>query len=70
MDQEREHLELARRHIVEGEVRVARQQALVAELQAAGYPTGLARQLLGSLTETLRQMQIHRDYLETRDHET
>ncbi len=66
MDQDREHLELARRHLVEGQARVARQQALVDELQASGYPTGLARALLGSLTETLRQMQAHRDYLEAR----
>ena len=69
MTQDREHLELARRHLVEGAARVARQEALVAELQAAGHPTGLARQLLDSLNDTLSQMRAHRDYLEARDRE-
>ena len=69
MDQDREHLELARRHLVEGEARVARQLALISELKAAGHPTGLARELLGSLIETLRQMRAHRDYLEARGRE-
>lgn len=64
MRHEREHLELARRHLVEGKARIARQWALIRELQAAGHPTGLAYELLRSLQATLRQMQAHRDYLE------
>jgi hypothetical protein len=43
---------------------VKRQREIVAELSAAGYPTGLAEELLDLLTATLEQMRVHRDYLE------
>lgn len=60
---------MAQRHLVEGRARVARQRWLIRELEAAGQPTDLAEQLLTSLVEALRQMRIHRDYLEDRERE-
>jgi hypothetical protein len=69
VEHEREHLELARRHVVEGKLRIARQQLLIRELQAAGHPTGLAWELLQSLQETLRQMEAHHNYLATHQNE-
>lgn len=66
---DRGHLEMARRHLVEGEARVARQRAIVDNLKARGHSTQLALALLASLQETLRQMRAHRDYLERCDRE-
>lgn len=67
---EQEHLRMARRHLTEGEARVARQAELVRELEADGHPAELARDLLRVFRETLDQMRAHRAYLEaeTRGH--
>jgi hypothetical protein len=65
---DREHLNLARRHLVDGEMRIARQKRIIADLRAGGHPTGLAEDLLASLLETLRQMQAHHDYLAANNH--
>lgn len=55
---------MARRHLAEAEARIARQRALIYDLQAAGHPTDLARQILRSWLDTLRQMKVHEEYLE------
>lgn len=62
---DRQHLQLARRHIAEGEARVQRLRELIGDLELAGRPTELAESLLRSFIETLEQMRRHRDYLET-----
>jgi hypothetical protein len=61
--EDRQHLQLAKRHLVDGGRRIDRQRLLIARLRARGQPTELAEQLLVSLQDTLAQMQVHRDYL-------
>jgi hypothetical protein len=58
-----EELDMARRHVAEGAARVAKQRQLVENLEADGYPTELAHQLLTSLEDTLEQMRRHLAYL-------
>jgi hypothetical protein len=52
-------LEQARRHVREGEGRVAAQERLIAELAADGHDTFAAWELLRSLQETLTAMRQH-----------
>lgn len=59
-------LERARRHIAEGEARVARQTALLVRLASAGRDTAAAEVLLLRLRETLALMYCHLDHLEAR----
>jgi hypothetical protein len=59
-----DHLDLARRHFAEGKMRVERQAELVEHLRRCGHSTDLAENLLQAFVDTLRQMKIHRDYLE------
>jgi hypothetical protein len=66
--QDLEHLELARRHVREANVRVDAQRRLIARLEVGGHPTRVAEDLLDSLLETTHQMEVHRDYLEGRAH--
>lgn len=49
-------LQVAERHVVEGELRVTNQRAVVARLQAHGLDTGDARKLLAVFEEALRGM--------------
>lgn len=46
-------LTLARRHVLEGEARVRRQEALVAELARDGHPIEDAQALLATMRRTL-----------------
>ncbi len=57
------HLELARRHVAEADVRIARQRELLADMRARGWPTQLASELLASLMETALQMRAHYEFL-------
>ena len=57
--QQEDHLALAKRHIAEGEQRVARQTALIAELASHGYDTTDAELLLKTLQDTLNAMYDH-----------
>lgn len=50
-------LEMARRHVREGEAHVAGQRAIVARLGAHGLPTGDAEALLAEFESTLRDHQ-------------
>jgi hypothetical protein len=54
-------LELAIRHVTEGQRRIAGQRRLIVRLEQRGYPTADARVLLRLFTDTVEQMVIHRD---------
>jgi hypothetical protein len=56
MTQQQTLLEMAQRHVVEGEARVAHQTALVAELARDGHNTARADALLATLKNTLHLM--------------
>ncbi|MGA7330072.1 MAG: hypothetical protein WBX25_37705 [Rhodomicrobium sp.] len=58
-------LELAIRHIAEGELRVARQRDLVAWLEHGRHPTDQAEKLLSLLENILREMIAHKAFKET-----
>ena len=53
MDHYEPHLEMAQRHVEEGEARVAKQTALVAELEDKGLETAQAEALLATMKESL-----------------
>jgi hypothetical protein len=55
------NLALARRHVLDGAARVARQQALVDHLRRQGIDTTTAQALLDSMTDLL---DVFRDHLE------
>lgn len=57
----REDLELAERHVMEGEIRVAEQERLVSELRLQGHSTDDAVELATELAETLTLFKAHRD---------
>ena len=59
-------LEMARRHVAEGERLVAEQQALIVSLRADGHPTDQAEEFLAVLLRTLAVMQEHRALEEQR----
>jgi hypothetical protein len=52
-------LEMARRHVVEGEARVASQSALVTGLVQKGHDTTAAELLLSTMSESLLLMRAH-----------
>ncbi|MGH6986488.1 MAG: hypothetical protein ACRED9_06605 [Caulobacteraceae bacterium] len=52
-------LEMARRHVAEGEARIGRQQALIDRLDAGGHPTGVAHDLLDALEDVIALMRAH-----------
>jgi hypothetical protein len=56
MAQQETLLEMAQRHVAEGEARVAHQTALVAELARDGHNTARADALLATLKNTLHLM--------------
>ena len=62
MDQEETPLDVLQRHIVETKARIARQEALVAEM------TGQPEALLRTFRETLRFMQEDLQMLEAKLH--
>ena len=49
-------LELAQRHVTEGEARVSRQKALIAGLEARGIDTAQALDVLSCMQDTLSLM--------------
>jgi hypothetical protein len=57
------HLQLADRHIAEGERRVAAQAALVEKLRAGHFPLGPAVDLLNLLRRTMVIWKDHRDLI-------
>jgi hypothetical protein len=62
-------LQLAERHVRDGQRIVDRQTALVLRLQRRGFPTELAESLLANLVDSLGHMRRHEDAirLELRD---
>lgn len=63
IDQERAHLVLAERHIIEGEERIFRQEKLLSELRSRQQDTSEAETLLRLLRETLMTWRNHRDQI-------
>jgi truncated hemoglobin YjbI len=57
------HLELAIRHVTEGEARVARQRELIARLKRLGHPTDQSEKLLELLENALQQMIWHKEFI-------
>jgi hypothetical protein len=57
-------LELASRHIAEGEINVARQRGLVTWLERGGHPTEQAEKLLKLLENILQEMIKHKEFIE------
>jgi hypothetical protein len=64
MSENRDVLALARRHVAEGEARVSRQEALIAELARGAHDTTEAISLLHTFRETLNLMRQHLEYEE------
>jgi hypothetical protein len=54
-------LDMADRHIAQGERHVVNQERIISELSAHDQSTELAEQLLEEFRETLRQHRLHRD---------
>ena len=52
-------LDLATRHLAEGEVRIARQQALIVGMRARNLPTAIAEKLLAEFRYTLSLQREH-----------
>jgi tagatose-1,6-bisphosphate aldolase len=66
-------LEMAQRHVTEGEALVARQTALLAAFEAKGFDTTAAADLLACLKDTLRLMYedlVHQQARATQQHLT
>lgn len=59
MDLHETPLEMAQRHVAEGEARVMHQVALIAKLAQQGHDTVEAETLLGTMRDTLRLMYEH-----------
>ena len=59
-------LEQARRHVAEGEQRIAEQRAIVERLRSDGYDTRDAERLLHTLEQTLELMMEHLAHEELR----
>jgi hypothetical protein len=60
-------LEMAVRHVREGEQRVTHQRDLVDYLQTHGHPTGLAKELVASYEDVLRMQYKHLDLIAAED---
>ena len=59
-------LQQARRHVAEGEQRIAEQRAIVERLRSDGYDTSDAERLLHTLEQTLEVMLKHLGHEERR----
>ena len=62
-EMELRHLELANRHIAEGQHRIAEQKARIAGLERRGRDTTASIKLLNIFEETLVLMMRHRDLI-------
>lgn len=68
MEMPRENvLEMARRHVRDGEGLVARQAEILGDLRRHGHDTQLAEALLQTLENTLQQMRQHLAYEEQQE---
>lgn len=54
-------LEMANRHVAEGEQRVRHQEEILARIRSGSFPTDQAERLLRSFKETLEAQREHRD---------
>jgi len=60
LQRERQNLAKAETDVVQGELRVSQQEALIAELERDGHNTAAARALLTTLRATLAEWRKHR----------
>ena len=60
---EQEHLRKAEAGIAEANGRIDRQRALLARLESDGHDTGMAKDLLQTMCETLAAMEQHRQLI-------
>ena len=63
LQQEREGLVRADRHLAEGERRIAEQTALIQQMTKQGYDTAVARDLLRLMEETMTIWRGHREII-------
>jgi hypothetical protein len=59
----REHLELAERHVADGQLHLQRQRAVIRRLEHSGYDSREAHWLLGTIEGLLRMHVRERDRL-------
>lgn len=59
-------LEVAQRHVANGESLIAEQKAIIDRLRVDGHATGDAEGLLETLEETLKTMREHLEYEQAR----
>ena len=64
MSYTQQDLDMAVRHVDEGERHVVQQERILSELRLRGQPTDMAENLLGEFRQTLEQHKEHRDYIE------
>ena len=64
MSYTQQDLNMAVRHVAEGERHVAQQERILSELRLRGQPTEIAEKLLEEFRQTLEQHKEHRDYIE------
>ena len=64
MHDPREHLALAKRHVMEADERIAGQRHRIERLRQAGHDTGPSEDLLLILLETRKLMVGHQELLE------
>jgi hypothetical protein len=57
------HLALAQRHSANGQIRIERQQSIIAKMQRAGHNIALAERLLGVMMTSQSHHEEHRDRL-------
>ena len=54
-------LDMANRHVSEGEIHVLKQERVISRLRSLGAPTGMAEDLLEEFLSTLQSHREHRD---------
>ena len=62
-DQLRRKLNQAERHIADGREHIAKQMAIIANLERDAYDSKLAKEFLGILQKTLQMHEDHREHL-------
>lgn len=61
-------LDMAERHVLQGEDHIRKQKAIVAKLSADGQDTALAEQLLAEFEQSLEMHRTHRDQIQAQLH--
>lgn len=59
MHHTQEDIERARQHVVDAELRIAKQHLLISQLETGGWQSSEARQLLSQMEDLLEQLHQH-----------